>query len=286
MKIGISTYCLCREYIAGRMDLPDMVDFVADRNGEQIEFSPGKWCDTSDRSLMERFISRAKERNIMLSSFTVAANFCQPDAASVAAELERMKGMVERAAFLGVPLMRSDAGNRQAALCTREQFEKDLPVVADCCGALADHAAKYGITLSVENHGYLFQNSERVQQLIKTVNRKNYRTTLDVGNFLCADEDPLIGTLNNISLAAQVHFKDFIRRTPSDFQPGGSWIRTRSGNLLRGTILGHGMMDIRALADIVKRSGYDGCISLEFEGPENCVTGTEIGIETLIRLFK
>ena len=160
MKIGISTYCLCREYIAGRMDLPDMVDFVADRGGEQLEFSPGKWCDTSDRALMERLIARAKERNIMLSSFTVAANFCQPDAASVAAELERMKGMVERAAFLGVPLMRSDAGNRQAALCTYEQFEKDLPVVADCCGALADHAAKYGITLSVENHGYLFQNSE------------------------------------------------------------------------------------------------------------------------------
>lgn len=286
MKIGISTYCLCREYIAGRMDLPDMVDFVADRNGEQLEFSPGNWCDTTDRALLERLKKRAKERNIMLSSFTVAANFCQEDAQARAAELERLKKHVETAAFLEVPLMRSDAGNRPAMMCTREQFEQDLPFVAECCAALADYAAKYGITLSVENHGFLFQNSERVQQLIKTVNRKNYRTTLDVGNFLCADEDPLIGTINNISLAAQVHFKDFLRRTPSDFQPGGSWIRTRSGCLIRGTILGHGMMDIRALADVVKRSGFDGCVSLEFEGPEDCIKGTEIGIETLNRLFK
>lgn len=286
MKIGISSYCLSREYIAGRMDLPDMIDFVADRGGEQLEFSPGRWCDTSDRELLGRLVKRAKERNILLSSFTVAANFCKESADEVNAELTRMKKLVETAAFLGVPLMRSDAGGRPAEMCTREQFEKDLPQVADCCGQLADYAAKYGLTLSVENHGFLFQNSERVQQLIKTVNRKNYRTTLDVGNFLCADEDPVIGTVNNIGLAAQVHFKDFIRRAPNGFVPGGNWIKTRGGFLLRGTILGHGEMNITALADIIKKSGYDGCVSLEFEGPEDCIMGTEIGIETLIRLFK
>ena len=286
MKIGISSYCLSREVIAGRMALPDMIDFVADHGGEQLELSPGTWCNTGDRELLSSLMKRASERNIFLSSYTVAANFCKPTAEEVAAELERMKKQVEVAAFLGVPLMRSDAGGRPVDLCTLEQFEKDLPMVAECCGALADHAAKYGITLTVENHGFLFQNSERVQRLIKTVNRPNYRTTLDVGNFLCADEDPVIGTFNNIGLAAQVHFKDFLRRSSTDFVPGGNWIRTRTGNLIRGTILGHGILNITALADIIKKSGFDGCISLEFEGPEDCVSSTAIGIETLNRLFK
>ena len=286
MKIGISTYSLSREAVAGRMNVEGMIDFVADNGGEQIELSPGDWCNTADNAVVDGIVRHARKRNILLSSYTVGANFAKESADERKAEIERIKGQIDIGARLGVPVMRCDAGSRPAAECTFEQFERDLPAVAECCGIIADYAAKYGIMLTMENHGFLFQHSERVQRLLRMVNRKNYRTTLDVGNFLCADEDPVVAIQNNISYAVQIHFKDFIRIAPGEYLPAGDWLRTRAGYALRGTIIGHGVLNLPLIADIIKKSGYDGCISVEFEGPEDCFLGCSQGMATLRDLFK
>ena len=55
------------------------------------------------------------------------------------------------------------------------------------------------------------------------------------------------------------------------------------GNYFRGAIVGHGDIDIRAALKLLKDVGYDGYLSLEFEGMEDCRTGVEIGLENLKR---
>lgn len=100
--------------------------------------------------------------------------------------------------------------------------------MAEACREIADYAAGLGITTSVENHGYFIQHSDRVQALVHAVGRDNFRTTLDIGNFLCADENPLIAVPNNIKLASMVHFKDFYIR-PQDRQPGEGWFNPPVG---------------------------------------------------------
>jgi len=46
------------------------------------------------------------------------------------------------------------------------------------------------------------------------------------------------------------------------------------------------MIEAGEIADIIKKSGYDGCISVEFEGPEDCFLGCSQGMATLRDLFK
>lgn len=182
-----------------------------------------------------------------------------------------------------VSKMRHDVA--QSADRSIGNFNKQLERMAEACRQIADYALTYGITTSVENHGYFVQHSDRVQALIQAVDRPNFRTTLDVGNFMCADENSVAAVKNNISYASMVHIKDFYLR-PSHQNPGQGWFQTLQGNYLRGAIVGHGDIDMREVLRVIKDSGYDGYISLEFEGMEECKTGTLIGLQNIKRLWE
>src|SRR5699024_11348123 len=104
--------------------------------------------------------------------------------------------------------------------------------------------------------------------------------------FLCVDEDPIVGTKKILPSASFVHFKDFYIR-PFDEYPGeGKWITTANGNYIRGSILGQGDIPIRKAVKLVKESGYDGYITLEFEGMEECREASKIGLDNLRRVVE
>ena len=65
--------------------------------------------------------------------------------------------------------------------------------------------------------------------------------------------------------------------------PGKGWFRSRGGSFLRGSIIGHGEVPVQACLGILKRAGYDGTLSIEFEGMENPVDGIAISLENLRR---
>ena len=284
MKIGLSSYSLSRAIGSGNMGILEAIGWIANEGGEHIEIVPGAFDIHADK-MPERIAARAKEEGIDVSSYTIAANFLQPNAKARAKEVARVKSEVDIAARLGVRFMRYDAGWRPIPEATVENFEKDLPFVADGCREVADYAVKYGITCSVENHGYHFQGAERVRRLVNLVGRPNYRTTMDVGNFVCADDDPVSAVRTNIGIASFIHFKDFFRRTAGNPPVGEGWSRTRGGNFIRGTIVGHGDVELRPIVKIIKDSGYDGYVSVEFEGREDCVWGCHVSLANTRLLF-
>ena len=61
---------------------------------------------------------------------------------------------------------------------------------------------------------------------------------------------------------------------------------SRGGNYLRGAIIGHGDIPVVQCLSVLKRSGYDGYVSIEFEGIESTMTGIEIGLENLKRFIE
>lgn len=285
MKIGLSSYSLSRAIAKGELGILEAIDWIANAGGEHMEVVPGNTWDIHVGDMPEKIVSRAREAGIDLSSYTIGANFIQPDADGVAKEVARLKGEVDIAARLGVKRMRYDAGWRPIPETTLENFEKDLPVVADGCREVASYAAKYDIVCSVENHGYHFQGCERVRRLVNMVNLPNYKTTLDVGNFLCADDDPVAAVKTNIDIASMIHFKDFFRRSINDAPLGSGWFRTKGGHYLRGTIIGHGDVELKPIVKIIKESGYDGYISIEFEGSEDCISACRISLANAKQLF-
>ncbi|MCL6663996.1 sugar phosphate isomerase/epimerase family protein [Paenibacillus polymyxa] len=286
MKVGLSTYSLQQALDRKELTVPDAIRWIADQGGEHVEIVPMGFSLIDNPELIDEIKAVAKEVGIDISNYAIGANFAvQEDAEALEQEIQNVMRHVDVAAALGVKLMRHDVAFRPAPEGTVAQFEIDLPELVKACQRIADYAAGFGITTSVENHGYYVQSSERIQRLLHETARSNFKTTLDVGNFLCVDEDPVSAVKNNIPYASIVHAKDFYWR-PSYRNPGEGWFQTSHGNYLRGAIVGHGDIDMPEVFRVLKQSGYDGYISVEFEGMEDCKTASRIAMDNVRRLWE
>ncbi|RPK20396.1 sugar phosphate isomerase/epimerase family protein [Paenibacillus xylanexedens] len=286
MKVGLSTYSLQQALDRKELTVPDAIRWIADQGGEHVEIVPMGFSLIDNPELIDEIKAVAKEVGIDISNYAIGANFVvQEDAEALEQEIQNVMRHVDVAAALGVKLMRHDVAFRPAPEGTVAQFEIDLPVLVKACQRIADYAAGFGITTSVENHGYYVQSSERIQRLLHETARSNFKTTLDVGNFLCVDEDPVSAVKNNIPYASIVHAKDFYWR-PSYRNPGEGWFQTSHGNYLRGAIVGHGDINMPEVFRVLKQSGYDGYISVEFEGMEECKTASRIAMDNVRRLWE
>ncbi|MBE9913563.1 sugar phosphate isomerase/epimerase [Paenibacillus donghaensis] len=282
MKIGVSTYSLYRPIHEGKITVLEAIGKIAEMGGEHVEIVPVGYTLTDNPELVDQIVAKAKEVGIDISNYAIGANFALDSEDEVAKEIERVKKEVDIAARLGVKLMRHDVASRSDI--SIKQFNTEVGRLAEACRQIADYAAEYGITTSVENHGYYIQASDRVQTLVEAVDRSNFKTTLDVGNFMCVDEDPVIAVRKNLPYASIVHIKDFYLR-PASQNPGEGWFTTAGGNYLRGAIAGHGDINLRESIRLIKESGYDGYLSIEFEGMEDAYQGTRIGLENVKRFW-
>lgn len=288
MKVGLSTYSLLDAIRTGEMDVLDVVQWIADNGGEHMEIVPYGFTLVDNLELADAVRDKAKEVGIELSNYALPCNFVQDTQEEFDAEVARMKEHVDLINRMGIKHMRHDV---TAFTVPPEQrtiawFEESLPKMVEGSRQLADYAAQFGITTTIENHGMAVQHSDRVQRVIDAVDRPNFKTTLDVGNFLCVDEDPIVGVKKNLPYASLVHFKDFYIR-PYDENPGdGKWITTANGNYIRGSIVGQGDVEIRRIVKLIKDSGYNGYVTLEFEGMEECREASKIGMDNLKRFWE
>ncbi|ULO07716.1 sugar phosphate isomerase/epimerase [Paenibacillus sp. 19GGS1-52] len=279
MKLGLSSYSLLDALEKKEMSILDVVEWIAQHGGEHMEIVPYGYTLLGDDELIEALKAKAQEVGIELSNYSLPANFIQPSPEELDAEIARVKSHVDVANRLGIKYMRHDVNTFSLPVeqTTISYFELHLPQMAEACRQIADYAANFGITTSVENHGHLVQNADRVQRLIAEVDRSNFKTTLDIGNFMCVDEPSLVGVMKNLPYASLVHLKDFYFR-PYDADPGEGYFKTVHNNFLRGAIIGQGEIPMKEVVKLVKDSGYDGYITIEFEGIEDCRLGSRIGL--------
>jgi sugar phosphate isomerase/epimerase len=284
VKIGLSTYSLVRQIQSKQMSVIDVIQWAADHGAQHVEIVPIGYDLHEDPSLVGAIRKKASDTGIDLSSYTFTANFITENEEAYEQEIARVMREIDVAHNLGVKLVRHDVSKRPIQEATVQNFLADLDKLTQACARVADYAAQYGITTSIENHGYHIQASERVLTLVHAVNRDNFKTTIDIGNFMCVDEDSVAAVKRNIGYASMVHLKDFYLR-PSYRNPGEGWFRTASGNYLRGAIFGQGDIDVWEVLRVIKHSGYDGYVSIEFEGMEDCLVGAKSGMDNALRIW-
>ena len=69
------------------------------------------------------------------------------------------------------------------------------------------------------------------------------------------------------------------------YDPGRGFGRSRGGEYRRSTIFGHGNVPTYQILRAIGTSGYDGYVSLEFEGIEEPKMAVEISMENLKRML-
>ncbi|WP_413378235.1 sugar phosphate isomerase/epimerase family protein [Alkalihalobacillus sp. 1P02AB] len=287
MKVGLSSYSLVKAIKAGDITILEAIQWVADNGGSHMELVPYGYSVVDDLALATEIREKAVNVGIELSAYCMPANFIQATEEEFEQEVARIKKHVDVVNHMGIKVIRHDvtAFTLPPEQMTVHYFDDHFDEIVKGSQLIADYAKQYEMTTTIENHGFNVQSSDRVQRVLRAVNRDNFKTTLDIGNFLCADEDPLVGIKKNLAQAATVHFKDFYVR-PYYKNPGdGEWFRTVNENYLRGAIVGHGELPIREIIRLLKEHGYDGPIVVEFEGMEDCFVGSRIGMNNVQRLW-
>ena len=275
MKIGVSSYSFSKYMQQTGADYFTVCDLAKKMGYDAIEFIDLSLEVQPADSLAElaKAIRRhCEEIDLPIAAYTVGADFLRPDEARAVME------KVDIADALGAKVLRHDAAwSLPEGMDWRELIEKIAPDIR----RVTEYAAQKGIRTCTENHGYILQDAERVETLIRAVNHPNYGWLVDMGNFLCADDQPVHAVPIAAPYAFHVHVKDFLYKPADAENPGQGWFPSRNGSYLRGTVAGHGVVPIRRCLQTLKNAGYDGVVSYEFEGMEENLPALEAALAFL-----
>ncbi len=282
MKTCISTYSFWRMMRDG-WTMFDVIDKVKELGADGVEFVLDDSVPEGE-TLEERAVKLAEyARGIGLETpiYTTGANFFQKDPA---AEIKRVERHVDAASAAGIKLMRHDiTAGFYAGYEGLQTFDAVLPTVSAAIREVASYAQSKGVTTCSENHGRLVQDSDRMLAVFNAVAHPNYKYLCDIGNFGGVDEDCAKAVSKLLPFIAHVHAKDCFWRSGKERDPGFGWNRTRAGNFRRATIYGQGDVPVFQILYNIRSSGYDGFVSLEFEGIEENVLGVTQSFANLKR---
>lgn len=283
MKTSVSSYSFSAMMYGGMENQLSIIEKAKALGFDAVEFTTLEPHDGStQREYAEKLRNEAEKCGIDISCYSVSANMLSTD---ITDEIKRVKEQVDIAEILGTKLIRHDVatgfpeGERKY-----KGFINVLPLLADACREITEYAAEKGIRTCVENHGTFCQDSDRVELLVNTVANENFGLLVDTGNFLCADENPVTAVGRCASYAFNVHIKDFILKPDTGFDPGMGFFRSRGGAYLRGTVAGHGVLPLVQCVSALKLAGFNGYLTLEFEGQEEINFALSAGAQFIKRL--
>lgn len=274
IKFSVSSYSFSQYIHAGKLTLMECIGKAKEMGFDGIEFI--EFGGEDPIKTAGELKAECERVGIEVSNYAFGGDFLVDSEKAV----EAAKRHIDIAAALGTKTVRHDVTggvpNR-----TFEGYDNVVEKLADCIREVTIYAESKGIRTTTENHGYFSQDSMRVEKLVNTVAHKNFGLLCDMGNFLCADEDPAQAFGRLAPYAFYVHAKDFIVKDGNLSSPGEGFFSSRNGNFLRGTIIGHGDVPVKHCIRALRHHGYKGYIAIEFEGMEDCVQGIRIGLANL-----
>ena len=276
MKIAVSSYSFQQYIRQGKLALLDCVAKAKEIGFDAIEFTelPGETL-AQQKEMAAKLRQEAERVGIEICAYTIGACLYHDTQEAVNAEIERLKGQLDVAHALGVGIMRHDVCYKLGKTGHSRSFDLMLPTIAGAARAVTEYAQTLGIRTCTENHGYIAQDSDRVERLFNAVNHDNYGLLVDIGNFVCADENPITAVSRVAPYAIHVHLKDMLVRSEIS---GSCKHMTRGGNYFCGTVVGEGDVPVKQCLRVLKRAEYQGYYSLEYEGVEDCIAGIIRGL--------
>ena len=279
MKISVSSYSFHQYISAGKLSQAECIAKAREMGFDAIEFTDLIAPDYEGQlALAKELREEAEAQGLEINAYTIGANLFKGSDEANAKEVERLKGQLHVARELGAPVMRHDVCYGLSKTGKGRSFDLMLPTIAENARKVTEYGAVLGVRTCSENHGFVAQDSDRVERLFNAVAHDNYGLLVDVGNFLCVDEDPILAVSRLAPYAIHVHVKDF--RWGSD-EDCNRRIMTRGANYIGGCVLGEGVVPVKQCLAILKRAGYDGYVSLEYEGVEDCMAGIPRGLANL-----
>jgi len=271
MRIAVSMYSYNAAVQAGRLDLPGFIREASQAGADGVELLDYYYpSGGQDAEGVERSRAAAKEAlaetGLPVPNFSVGNNFAKPDPQERESQVGRIRFGVDEALAYGAGVVRVFAGDVAPGLT----FDQVRVWIVEGLASASIYAHERGVRLALENHGKLAGRGDQVRGLIDDVRAICGNDALganpDTGNFLLVDQPSHEAIVQVAPVAIMVHFKDFAP-APADYE--GWTYESLAGKRYLGACVGEGLVELEMCINNLRDAGFDGWLSVEYEGLED-----------------
>ncbi len=251
MKLSVCSWSLHRE-IPKKVSLLEFPAIVKNRFGlDGVELCQSHFASV-EQDYLDEMVAVLEKTGTTATNIPVdVGHVGQPDPAKRVEELKIMKGWFSIAKYIGSPSIRVNTGGGED--------EATMQRVIEGYKELVEEAERTGIKLLIENHGGVSADPDNVVRIIEAVDSEWLGTCPDFGNF--APEVRYDGLEETVPYAPIAHAKMY------EFDENGE----------------ETTIDVARCMRIFEAAGFDGVLSVEFEGPGDEYEGVEKTIALLKR---
>src|SRR5258708_6987792 len=227
-----------------QMELKDFAAHVADKfNVHKIE-PWSRLFPSTDPKYLEQFRKAVEKAHSAVVDIAVDGQFSQysPDAAERDRALASSKQWVDVGAALGSPSIRTHVQGGK-------DLKPDVALAADTLARVAEYAAKKNIVVHLENDNPVSEDPFFIVQVIEKVNSPWLRALPDFGNSLAAHDDDDFQNRAMDAMFAHAYGICHVK----DGEPDEHGKQTH--------------VDMARTFGILKRHGYKGYCSIEYDSP-------------------
>lgn len=268
MRLGVSTYSYWH-FKGPKLPLKEYLRWAYDDGFEGVEVLVNH-VEAKSKNYLKEIRRFAFEHSLKIYAVALHNNFVKPNPAERMAQVNYIVEWLNVAHGLGADIVRINSGRwgtvksfdelmaRRGIEPPLEGYSEDDAIewVVECIYWCLDVAEDLGVILGLENHWGLTTRAETMLKILKRVDSKWFGAIMDTGNFI-------YDTYNELEAIApytvMVHAKTYFG--------GGVWYTL---DLNYGRIF-----------DILRRHGFRGWVSLEYEGREDCASGVKRSRELL-----
>ncbi|GAB2780912.1 sugar phosphate isomerase/epimerase [Rhabdobacter roseus] len=267
-KLGISTYSYWH-FRTPKVPIEKVIDEAAALDVEGVDILH-RQMESEDNAYLQKLKRHAFLNGVDLISLSIHQDFVEADPAERRKHIEHTKNCIELAYKMGIPSIRLNSGrwntiqsfddlmaNRGVESVLEGYTEDDgFKWCIDSIEQCLPKAAECGVVLALENHWGLTSTPEGLLRIRKAIDSPWMGVLLDTGNFL---ENPY----DKLKMVAP--HANFVQA--KTYYGGGEWYTLD--------------LDYKRIFGILREAGYQGYISLEFEGKEAAESGVRKSIAML-----
>lgn len=273
--IGVSTYSFW-QFRGKPVGISECIDRAAALGFDGVEILHLQMQDSSNAAL-QKLKRQAHSLGLCLMGFSTHQGFLSPDPDIRQANIRKTIDQIEIAYRLGIPTMRINTG-RWGTIASFDDLmakkgieppldghteEEGFKWVIASIEALLPKAEECGVVLGLENHWGLGRTAEGVLRIVEAIRSPWLGMTLDTGNFLERQYEQMGKMLDSKVPIALVQAKTYLG--------GGRWYSLD--------------LDYGRIAGMLRERGYQGWISLEFEGNDDPKTAVPASLALLRKHF-
>lgn len=239
LKLSLAAWSMHRMFFAREIDQLGMVALAAELGFPALELV-NTFFPSPQLAYLRRLRQAADEAGVAIPLIMCdgEGDMASPDPAERGLAVRMHQKWIDVAALLGCHAIRANVRGSEPS-----EPDAGLERAAESFAALCDAAAEQGLNVLIENHWGLSSQPAWLMELQRRVDRSNFGTLPDFGNFP-EEVDRYDAIEQMLPRAKAVSAKCY------DFDAAGDETR----------------IDFARIVELVKRSGYQGYVGVEYEG--------------------